>query len=357
MNKRYENKIYIKLFIVMLMCAGIFMFKGIKVSAAENENIMYFFNNGSYIKYDFNTDKLFPGYPAVTRDRWPNFPWTTFDTAFTAPNGKIYFFKGSEYLRYDIATDQVDQQPLPIAGNWPGINWVNIDTALYWPSTGKVYFFKGDQYIRYDFNTDTVEAQLPISGNWRGLTYTNIDSAIVGSNGKAYFFKGDKYVRFDIASDQVDQGEQSISEHWNFPYTFTKRVDAIVTWPTYNLGQQVVDYAKTLLGKPYAWGATGPNSFDCSGLTYYTYRQFGVALPRVASDQYNSGPGQLVSKSALIPGDLVFFVGSGGTTSKPGHVGIYIGNDQYIQAPGTGDVVKISTLSTRKDYIGARRPY
>lgn len=114
----------------------------------------------------------------------------------------------------------------------------------------------------------------------------------------------------------------------------------------------IVAYASNFLGRPYVWGATGPNAFDCSGLTYYVFAHFGVKLPRVS--RYQATVGTYVPKSKLQPGDLVFF-------AKPGraihHVGIYVGNNSYIHSPQTGDVVKISSLSSRSDYYTARRVY
>lgn len=110
---------------------------------------------------------------------------------------------------------------------------------------------------------------------------------------------------------------------------------------------EVINYAKSFLGTPYVYGATGPNSFDCSGFVQYVYRHFGVTTGRTTGDQINHG--QYVSRANLQPGDLVFF-GSG----TPHHVGIYVGNNSYIHAPHTGDVVKISLL-TRSDYLSARR--
>lgn len=109
----------------------------------------------------------------------------------------------------------------------------------------------------------------------------------------------------------------------------------------------VVAIAKSKLGAPYVWAAAGPNSFDCSGFTMWVYAKVGVSLPHSSRAQYNSGPH--VSKGNLLPGDLVFF------GSPIHHVGIYVGGGQYIHAPRTGDVVKISTLS-RSDYAGACRP-
>lgn len=107
--------------------------------------------------------------------------------------------------------------------------------------------------------------------------------------------------------------------------------------------------AKAQMGKPYRWGATGPSSFDCSGLMYYSYKNgANVKLPRTSREQ--SKFGKKVSKSELKPGDLVFF-GKGNSVS---HVGMYIGNDQYIHAPQTGDVVKVSKLSARKMIVARR---
>jgi cell wall-associated NlpC family hydrolase len=91
------------------------------------------------------------------------------------------------------------------------------------------------------------------------------------------------------------------------------------------------------LGKPYVWGATGPNSFDCSGLTQFVWHQAGVAIPRVAAAQ--DAWTIPVPLSQLLPGDLVFF----GKTDIH-HVGIYIGDGLMINAPHTGDVVRVSSI-------------
>jgi cell wall-associated NlpC family hydrolase len=110
----------------------------------------------------------------------------------------------------------------------------------------------------------------------------------------------------------------------------------------------VVGIAMQYLGVPYVWGGSTPNGFDCSGFTAWVYAQVGVSLPHNAAAQY--GYGVAVSQDQLQPGDLVFFDGLG-------HVGLYIGGGQFIHAPHTGDVVKISSLSGwySSNYVGARR--
>lgn len=109
----------------------------------------------------------------------------------------------------------------------------------------------------------------------------------------------------------------------------------------------LVQYALSFRGVPYKWGGTTPVGFDCSGFVQYVYAHFGISLTRTTYTQINEGTA--VSRSNLQPGDLVFF-GYG----SPHHVGIYIGDNCYVHAPQTGDVIKISPL-TRKDYMGARR--
>ncbi len=110
----------------------------------------------------------------------------------------------------------------------------------------------------------------------------------------------------------------------------------------------VVGIALQYLGIPYVWGGSSPSTgFDCSGLTMYVYAQVGVALPHHAASQYQLGTP--VPRDQLAPGDLVFF-------SNLGHMGMYIGGGQFINAPQTGDVVKISNMADRWDsYVGARR--
>ncbi|WP_406093480.1 NlpC/P60 family protein [Streptomyces sp. NBC_01013] len=109
---------------------------------------------------------------------------------------------------------------------------------------------------------------------------------------------------------------------------------------------EAVAFAYTALGKPYVWGATGPSSFDCSGLTQAAYRSAGVSLPRTTYTQINAG--RRVSRSELAPGDLVFFY------SGISHVGLYIGNGQMIHAPRPGAPVRVAPID-QMPFAGATR--
>jgi cell wall-associated NlpC family hydrolase len=127
----------------------------------------------------------------------------------------------------------------------------------------------------------------------------------------------------------------------------TPSADTVVAPPPTHGG--VVAIALSQLGTSYVWGGAAPGGFDCSGLVMWAYAQVGVSLPHSSYAQYNYGVP--VSEDELQPGDLVFFDGLG-------HVGIYIGGGQFVHAPHTGDVVKISSLSEdwyAANYVGARR--
>lgn len=128
----------------------------------------------------------------------------------------------------------------------------------------------------------------------------------------------------------------------------------------------IVGLAKQFLGTPYSWGGGGPGGpsrgfgrgagtvgFDCSSFLQYVWAKQGVSIPRVTYDQFRAG--RAVNSKQLKPGDAVFFrPGARG----PEHVGMYIGNGQFIHAPKTGDVIKVSRLNDsyyRRNFMGARR--
>ena len=135
--------------------------------------------------------------------------------------------------------------------------------------------------------------------------------------------------------------------------TITTEPDATETASS-DLGAQIVAYAEEYLGTPYVLGGNGPNQFDCSGFTKYVYSHFGYTLNRTATDQLQNGVS--VSKDELQPGDLVFFKYR---TSKPvSHVGIYIGNGEFIHASTNRYVVQIDQMESghyANVYVYARR--
>lgn len=121
-------------------------------------------------------------------------------------------------------------------------------------------------------------------------------------------------------------------------------------------GQEIADYALTLVGSRYVYGGSGPSGFDCSGLTKYVYAQFGYTINRTASSQLDNGTA--VSMSELQPGDLVMFKKSGTGSMRASHVGIYIGGGQFVHA----STAKVGVIVSDMDYayyttgfVGGRR--
>ena len=119
-----------------------------------------------------------------------------------------------------------------------------------------------------------------------------------------------------------------------------------VAAPPLPAAARAVQVALKELGKPYRYGALGPSTFDCSGLTKFAYGAVGISLPHSAAAQYQSG--RRVNRNQLQPGDLIFWRGLG-------HVGLYIGNGKMVHAPRTGEVVTIISID-QGGYLGAVRP-
>lgn len=122
-----------------------------------------------------------------------------------------------------------------------------------------------------------------------------------------------------------------------------------------DLRSQVVAYAKQFLGCPYVYGTAGSSTFDCSGYTSYVFRHFGYSLNRSASGQYSNGTA--IDQSQMQPGDLILWRAYG-SSSAATHVGIYIGNNQYIHASSTGGCVTINDMSYgagARYLVGVRR--
>ena len=124
--------------------------------------------------------------------------------------------------------------------------------------------------------------------------------------------------------------------------------------PSTSIGETIVATAKQYMGAPYVYGGMSPSGFDCSGFVNYVYKLCGYSMSRVASSIYNNN-GTYVEKANLQIGDLVFFASN---SSSIGHVGIYIGNGQFIHSSSGAGCVVISDLSSSyylKNYVGAKR--
>lgn len=119
------------------------------------------------------------------------------------------------------------------------------------------------------------------------------------------------------------------------------------------LASKALAFARTQLGRPYVWGAVGPDAFDCSGLTGAAYRAAGLNLPRTSRQQWYAGPH--VGFRDLEPGDLLFWATDVNEPSSIHHVALYAGNGMMVAAPHTGDVVKVQPVYL-DGYIGAVRP-
>lgn len=137
-------------------------------------------------------------------------------------------------------------------------------------------------------------------------------------------------------------------------------VSEVMSWATKYAAQgggnavaTAITFAKRQLGKPYVWGETGPGGFDCSGLVYAAYAAAGIHIARTTYQWQQDGPA--IPLSQIQPGDLLFSAGSDGTPANPGHVVMYLGDGQVIQAPQTGQDVQVDPLDLA-DVVAATRP-
>ena len=145
--------------------------------------------------------------------------------------------------------------------------------------------------------------------------------------------QGTGYIRKDLATSEITSRSADVDRN----QTSTTIINSS--------GNAIVDFAKQYLGKPYVYAASGPDSFDCSGFTMFVYNHFGYSLPHTATGQ--SKHGEYVAKEDLQPGDLVFFTDYSDPSSGIGHVGIYVGDGNFIHASsGSSYAVIISNLNS-----------
>lgn len=172
--------------------------------------------------------------------------------------------------------------------------------------------------------------------------------AVIGINNGWY------KVQYDGKTGYIRSDLMNITGGSSFSANVSNNV--AVTPGNASKGQQIADYAMQYVGYRYVYGGASPSSgFDCSGLVYYTCKQLGTPVSRTASQQYKNN-GVSVSKDSLQPGDLVFFSSNGGASVT--HVGVYIGNGQFVHASTSSVGVIISDLGSAyytKVWYGAKR--
>ncbi|MFG2067664.1 NlpC/P60 family protein [Micromonospora tulbaghiae] len=150
---------------------------------------------------------------------------------------------------------------------------------------------------------------------------------------------------------EIERLADAAEQRLGTSYVVDQGIDGLVADPR---ALAAVRYALAQLGDPYLWAAEGPDRFDCSGLMLASYQAAGYrGLPRVAKDQYFATRSRTVSPNALLPGDLLFFA-SGSSWTSVHHVAMYIGNGKMVEAPRTGDVVKISVVRWSRLYAATR---
>ncbi|MGH3681011.1 MAG: NlpC/P60 family protein, partial [Natronosporangium sp.] len=153
---------------------------------------------------------------------------------------------------------------------------------------------------------------------------------------------------------EAERAREAAAQDQDFPIT-----EPVAGFRAGDAAVRAVQFALRQLGKPYLWGAEGPDRYDCSGLMWASYRSVGHTLPRVAADQYWGTRTRLVATNAtvarqgLLPGDLVFFA-SGPSWQSVHHVGMYVGNGQMVHSPNSREVVKVSPVWWTRFFAATR---
>ena len=183
------------------------------------------------------------------------------------------------------------------------------------------------------------------------LKFTDLDAQFKQRNTNLVNLKTKNAAEYAKAVAQSDAYEQSLGG--NLPISVN--IDGMQANPK---AIQAVNWALSKRGSPYVWGTEGPNTFDCSGLAYWSYGKVGVRVPRVAANMYHGTQAIVATRHSrgdlLLPGDLVYFATSMSDWHTIYHMGIYIGGGYMVQAPSTGDHVRVSPVTWSR-FFGATR--
>ena len=217
--------------------------------------------------------------------------------------------------------------------------------------TSKTYYVKGTSVnARSEANKSSSVVKKFDTNDKVTVTGEDGDWYIVEINGKKAYIQ--KSLLSSKKVETTSRSSNSLTE--NNEENNVEEQKEETTTETNKSADAIVAYAKTFQGYPYVYGSNGPSSFDCSGFVQYVYKHFGYSLSRSSKTQANDGVA--VSKSNLQPGDILIFKNTAKT--EIGHVGIYIGNGQFIHASNPKTGVTISSLSSasyQQRYVTARR--
>ena len=224
------------------------------------------------------------------------------------------------------------------------------------------YLGTSGSWVKVKYNNKTGYVYGSYVGNYATITqYVTATTLNVRSGaGTSYSVLGSLSKGTKVEVISTTNGWSKISYNGSTGYVSSQYLSSSSTdsstSTTSSSVNKVISLAKSLLGKSYVWGAQGPSTFDCSGFTYYVFKNAAnITLPRVSQDQ--STYGTYVSKSNLKVGDLVFFDTNGANDGNVSHVGIYLGNNQFIHASSSKGKVVISEMSSYYSgaYVNARR--
>ena len=253
----------------------------------------------------------------------------------------------------------------------------DVGNGWYQVSLNGVTGYMSGEYLKASWNTQaanttTVTQQVapaassPASGNVKvnlsAGEVLNLRSGASTQSGKLASIPGGTVLALEETSgDWYKVTYNGVTGYVSAEYmvSTTESVGTVAPVASSNsAGSSIVALAKQFIGCPYVYGASGPNAFDCSGFTSYVYRQVGISIPHGATSQYRGGTP--VSREDVQPGDLVFIADPAYCAGYPiSHVGIYIGNGQFIHASSNrGEGVTISNIFTGHYgtyYAGARR--
>lgn len=305
---------------------------------------------------------------------------------YLTPNAAYYgvVTASSLYVRISTGTDSAAVTSLPYGtvvellaydGAWYKIQYnngktgyvsaeyISLDLSLAIEKPYVVYGYTVASKLNIRESTDTnsqIITKLPVNTCVEILAYDGAwykiktPGGIEGYASVAYISMNpvDSWTASDAPENEPTESSVTVADKT------ASSVPPVTTPPTdeeLKLGQDIVQSAYQYIGSPYVWAAAGPDSFDCSGFTMYIMSLHGILLPHQSGMQYNRGLS--VPRDSLVPGDLVFF--SSNKTSGVAHVGIYIGNGNFIHASsGSSMSVIISPLSANyyaQHYLGARR--